>query len=190
MSAGFDWKPLLSEGEVVVWEGRPSRLKLFAGFAVVTAVVIAGWLMAMGDIARAPGGSECLTDDCPTADRKAGLVALVFGPISLLLSVGMMLISLFIRHASAITTQRVLSVSHPLLRKQAKVEQIPVQGAKARMDGFSFLRSVHAFGPHPTLNYVDQTVVLWARSKAELTRAIAVIERLSVGKPPAPGPTP
>ncbi|MCU0903425.1 MAG: hypothetical protein MUE83_06070 [Tabrizicola sp.] len=190
MSAGFDWKPLLTEGEVVLWEGRPSRLKLFAGSAVLTAMATAAWLMAMGDIAQAPGGSECLTDDCPTADRKAGLVAVVFGPVSLLLCGTFMLISPFIRHASAITSKRVLSVSRPLLRKKAKFEQMPVRGAKAKMDGVSFLRTVRAFGPHPTLSYVDQSVVLWARSKAELKKAIAVIEQLSLGHPPVQGPNP
>ncbi len=189
MNTGFDWQPLLTEGEVVVWDGRPSRLKLFAGSAVLTAVVTVAWLMAMGEIAYAPGGSECVTDDCPTPDRKAGLVAVLFGPVSLLLCGSFMIISPFIQHASAITTKRVLSVSRPLLRKQAKFEQIPVEGAKASMDGASFLRSVRAFGPHPTLSYVDQSVVLWAGSKAELKRAIAVIEHLSPDARPARSPT-
>jgi hypothetical protein len=190
VSPGFDWKPRLTEGEVVVWEGRPSRLKLFAGSAVVTVVAIAAWLMAMGDIMQAPGGSECFSDDCPTADRKAGFVVYLAGPASILLCGGFMLISPFIRHASAITTKRVLSVSRPLLRKQAKFEHIPIEGAKARMDGIGFLRSVRAFGPHPTKSYCNQSVLLWASSKAELARAVAVIEQLSSEDPSELGPTP
>jgi hypothetical protein len=190
VKAGFDWKPLLTDGEVVIWEGRQSRLKLFAGSAVVTAIVTAAWLMAMGEIAQAPGGSECFTDDCPTVDRKAGLVAFVFGPVSLLLCGTVMVIAPFIQRVSAITSKRVLSVSRPFLRKQAKFEHIPVDGAKAKMDGVSFLRSVRAFGPHPSESYVDQSVVLWARSKAELKSAIAVIEQLSSRQKSEQGSTP
>jgi hypothetical protein len=190
VSAGFDWKPLLTEGEVVVWEGRLSRLKIFAGSAVVTAVVTAAWLMAMGDVAQAPGGTECFTDDCPTADRKAGFVVFFAGPVSFLLTAGMVMMSPFMRHASAITSKRVLSITHPLLRKQPKFEHIPVKGAKAGLEGISFLRSARAFGPHPSISYVDQTVVLWARSKAELKKAIAVIEKLSSDDPLVPGQTP
>lgn len=174
----------------MVWEGRLSRLKIFAGSTVLTAVVTAVWLMAMGDVAQAPGGTECLTDDCPTADRKAGFVVFFAGPVSFLLCAGMMMMSPFIRYASAITSKRVLSITHPLLRKQPKFEQIPVKGAKAGLEGISFLRSARAFGPHPSVSYVNQSVVLWARSKAELKRAIAVIEKLSSEDPPVRGSTP
>jgi hypothetical protein len=189
VSAGFDWKSLLTEGEVVVWEGRPSRLKIFAGMAVLTALAIAGWLYVLGEIARAPGGSECFTNDCPTADRKAGFVAYFAAPVSVLICGGLMLISPFIRNASAITSKRVLSISHPLLRKQPKFEQIPVKGAGAVLDGFNFFSSVRAFGPHPDISYVNKSAVLWARSRAELKRAISLIEQLSSEDPPAPGRT-
>jgi hypothetical protein len=190
VSVGFDWKPLLAEGEVVLWEGRPSRLKIFAGAAVLTALIAAIWLYAMGEIARAPGGSACFTDNCPEADRKAGLVAVLFGPVSFLLCGGLMVISPFIREASAITSRRVFSISYPLLRKQPKFEQIPVKGAGTVLDGVSFLASVSAFGPHPTISYRNQTVVLRARSRAELKRAITLIEHLSSEDIPAPGRTP
>ncbi|NJM82097.1 MAG: hypothetical protein HC844_06040 [Tabrizicola sp.] len=175
---------------MVAWKGRNSRLKIFAGSAVVTAVVTAGWLMAMGEIARASGGSECVANDCPTADRKAGFVAFFAGPVSFLLCGGLMMVSPFMRNASAITSKRVLSISRPVLRKQPKFDRIPVKGTGAGLVGFGFLTTVHAFGPHPDIAYRDKQLVLWASSRAELKRAVAVIERLSSEASPVLGPTP
>lgn len=186
MKSGFDWKPFLAEGEVVLWEGRPARLKIFVLSAVIAGVAAAGWMLALEEVAQAPGGSECFTDDCPRADRKAGFVAYFAAPVSFLLGSGLMMLSLFIRNASAITSRRVLSTTRLIPGRRPKFEQIPVKGATPALNWFN----VFVFSPDPAVADHKRRIVLWGKSKAEMKRGIAIIEELSSGDPLAQGRTP
>jgi hypothetical protein len=186
VSAGFDWKPLLSEGETLLWEGRASHLRLLAFGAVFTAVAVAAWLMAGGEVAQAPGGADCLSADCPTADRKAGFVVYFAGPVSILMGACLLLWSALTRQFSAVTTNRALAVSRRLWRKQPTLRQVPVKGASAMLNAAPlvtlglFVRSPHA----------NQRILLWGKSRAELKKAQSLIEELSSGIIPVQGRTP
>lgn len=179
MRSGFDRTPLLSEGEAVLWEGRPSRLKLFAVGAVVTTIATAAWLMAMGEVANAPGGSECLTVDCPTADRKAGFVAYFAGPVSICIGIFPLLLSVFTRQICSVTSKNILVVSFKLWRKQPILRGVPVKGAAAMLNT----------APLVTLGLIvrsplsNKDLILWAKSRAELKKAQSLIEQLSAGEP-------
>jgi hypothetical protein len=185
VSAGFDWKPLLSEGETVVWEGRPSRLKFFAGSAVLTVVVTATWLMAMREIAQAPGGTECFAADCPTADRKAGFVVYFAGPVSFFYGVFFLLFPVFIRQVCAVTSKRVLSISFKLWRNQPTLKQVPVKGATGSLNAAPLVTlGLIVRSPH-----TSQSIVLWAKSRAEYKMAESIIEQLSSVASPLQGQT-
>jgi hypothetical protein len=186
VSEGFDWKPLLSEGEAVVWEGSPARLKLFAFGAGITAIATVGWLMAVGEVAQAPGGVKCLSVDCPTADRKAGFVIYFAGPVSIFLGVFFALLSVFIRQVCAVTSKRVLSISFKLWRRQPTVRQVPVKGARAMLNAAPLV----TLGLMVSNPRSSQRLILWAKSRSELKRAESMIEQLSSGEPSMQGHTP
>ena len=186
MRAGFDWTPLLSEAEAVLWEGRPSRLKIFAVGAIVTTIASAAWLMAMGEVAQAPGGSECLSVDCPTADRKAGFVAYYAGPVSICFGVFLLLLSIFIRHICAVTSKNVLVVTFKLWRRQPTVRSVPVKGATAMLNAAPLV----TLGLLVSSSLSNKCLLLWAESRAELKKAKSLIDQLSVGDAPAQSQAP
>jgi hypothetical protein len=177
---GFDWKPLLNGGEIILWEGRLPHLKILAFGAGVTAMATAAWLLAMGDVAQAPGGAVCLSAECPTADRKAGFVVYFAGPVSILFGVFFVFFSAFIQQIGVVTSKRVLSITFWLWRRQPTLRQIPIKGARAMLNSAPLV----TLGLIVSSPYSSRDLVLWARSRAELRKAESMIEKLSSGETP------
>ncbi|MDZ4070024.1 MAG: hypothetical protein U1E06_24800 [Tabrizicola sp.] len=170
MRADYDWSPRLDLEEAILWEGRPSTFKLLSFIACICAFALLARWMALTEIAGAPGGSSCVTEPCPEADRKAGLVAMIWAPTILVMAAAFGLALITSRLDCAVTNERILSLHRAHWRRQPKFLQCPVKDAEAGIHAVFLI--VH----HKSL---PQNLILQAGSKRELRAALALIQRLS-----------
>jgi hypothetical protein len=167
--AAFDWKPLLCEEEILVWQGQAPMLKIVAMAAVALAVSTLLWLIALQEVAQAPGGADCFSDNCPAADRKSGLVVWTMPGVMLLSAVATVILP-FTRKSSAETSNRVMIIGEAPWLRQPNLEQIPVKGASATLDGFTLrVAGLDA----------NKRLLLTASSRAELKRAKSMIQQVA-----------
>ena len=170
MRADYDWSPRLNPGETVLWEGRPSTFKLLLFLSFICALALLARWMALTEIASAPGGIICVTAPCPEADRKAGLVVLIWVPTILTITAGMAVALVTSQLNCAVTNQRILSLHRAYWRRHPKFLHCPLKDAEAGI--YAFFLIVH----HKSL---PQNLILLAGSKKELRSALALIKTQS-----------
>lgn len=156
--------------EDILWEGEFPLLKFLAIITAIIVLVIVAFRLALLDIEAAPGGRTCVTDYCPKADRRSGLL-LTIAPIAIFVLVVILLLLFSVRNAYVVTSKRVYSLHNAFWRKRPKFTQLSVDGAQATIDGPLGLR---VYGREH-----DRQVILLAKSRSELLRAKAVIDSLS-----------
>ena len=153
-----------------MWEGEVPLFKFLAMITAIIVLVIVAWWLALSDIEAAPGGRACVTDYCPKADRKSGLILLI-APAAMIILIAAVPLLLSVRNAYAVTSQRVFSLHTAFWRRRPKLTHLSVDGAHAVIDGPLGLR---VYGREP-----GKQVVLLAKSRSELKRAKAIIDSLS-----------
>ena len=161
---------VLAPDEVILWEGKFPLFKFLTMITAIIVLVIVAWWLALLDIEAAPGGRACVTDYCPKADRKSGLM-LIIAPVSVFFLIGIVPLLFFVRNLYAVTNKRVFSLHSAPWRGRPKLRQLPVDGAHAVIEGLLGLR---VYGLEP-----GRQVVLMAKSRGELERAKGIVDSLS-----------
>lgn len=167
-----DLSSVLLPGEVTLWEGEFPMSKFLAMIIAIIVLVTVAWWLALSDVEAAPGGRACVTDYCPKADRKSGLI-LLFAPTAIIILIAALPLLLSVRNVYAVTSKRAFSLHNAFWRKRPKFTHISVLGAQATIDGPLGLR---VYGREP-----GKQVVLLAKSRGELKRAKGIIDSLSQG---------
>jgi hypothetical protein len=126
--------------------------------------------MAVTELSGALGGSNCVTQLCPEADRKAGFIVVFVVPLTLVTMAVVTILLITSRLNCAVTNTGILSLHRAYWRRQPRFQQVSVKDIEAYIHGVCLI--VH----HKSL---PSNIMLQAGSRRELQTALALIEDLS-----------